>query len=421
MIPYVKLLPRRIKKHGWRLNMRLRQGDGRTRLQWMSMMSVLIRVSLYFTPENNLLTGNSEPTAESIQLDLTQQEGTNGVVTGSISWLASGIKLRSAQYVYFTPFHILQLSNTLKYRLSLQSEVRRLGKNISVEDQLKLYDKRHRLQTRIDTFILEGKAYLPSSDEEEEGGNFQLSSMVWEDDEEADEEDEEPHPVVDPDSNATYPERQVLPLPSSYSISENSPALLWNLAEQEFELEKGQANDTLHKLRLAIAHKSFLYRHKVRKASSYAQRNRAYDDVRTYSTLISYHADVYSACWRTLVALRANEETLEKYKILKKEDLKVDTAVVNPNERGQRNYQMSWIWGVSELDSTESPQWLDEGKQIQQFVICHLSYPLQFIVSIFSEHGQECSGGVRRKVFFSRRLFGHSYTSGIRHHNGISV
>ena len=56
-----------------------------------------------------------------------------------------------------------------------------------MEDQLKLYDKRHRLQTRIDTFILEGKAYLPSSDEEEEGGNFQLSSMVWEDDEEADE------------------------------------------------------------------------------------------------------------------------------------------------------------------------------------------------------------------------------------------
>ena len=176
-------------------------------------MSVLIRVSLYFTPGNNSLTGNSEPTAASIQLDLTQQEETNGVVTGSISWLASGIKLRSAQYVCFTPFHILQLSNTLKYRLSLQSEVRRLGKNISVEDQLKLYDKRHRLQTRIDTFILEGKAYLPSSEEEEEGGNFQLSSMVWEDDEEADEEDEEPHPVVDPDSNATYPERQVLPLP----------------------------------------------------------------------------------------------------------------------------------------------------------------------------------------------------------------
>ena len=122
-----------------------------------------------------------------------------------------------------------------------------------------------------------------------------------------------------------------------------------------------------------------------------------------------------------MVALRANEETLEKYKVLKKEDLKVDTAVVNPNERGQRNYQMSWIWGVSELDSTESPQWLDEGKQIQQFVICHLSYPLQFIVSIFSEHGQECSGGVRKKVFFSQRLFGHSYTSGIRHHDGISV
>ena len=103
--------------------------------------------------------------------------------------------------------------------------------------------------------------------------------MVWEDDEENSGDDNEPHPVIDSDSNAAYPERQVLPLPSSHSISENSLTLLRNLVEQEMELEKGQANDALHKLQLAIAHKSFLYQHKVRKASSYAQQNQAYDDV----------------------------------------------------------------------------------------------------------------------------------------------
>ena len=176
-----------------------------------------------------------------------------------------------SEYLYFT--------NTLICRLSLQSEVRRLGKNISVEDQLKLYDKRHRLQSRIDAFILESKAFLPSDSDDEEGWNSQISSVVWEDDEENSGDDNEPHPVIDSDSNAAYPERQVLSLPSSYSISKNSLALLWNLAEQKMKLEKGQANDALHKLQLAIAHKSFLYWHKVRKASSYAQWNWVYDDV----------------------------------------------------------------------------------------------------------------------------------------------
>ena len=71
---------------------------------------------------------------------------------------------------------------------------------------------------------------------------------MWKDDEENSGDDNEPHPVIDSDSNAAYPERQVLPLPSSYSVSEYSPALLRNLAEQKMELEKGQANDALHKL-----------------------------------------------------------------------------------------------------------------------------------------------------------------------------
>ena len=64
------------------------------------------------------------------------------------------------------------------------------------------------------------------------------------------------------------------------------------------------------------------------------------------------------------MALGADMEILGKYRVLTKEDLKIDTVVVNPNERGQRNYQMSWIWGVSEPDESESPQWLNEGEYI---------------------------------------------------------
>lgn len=249
--------------------------------------------------------------------------------------------------------------------MSLQSQVRRLGKHISVEDQLKIYEKRHRLQSRIDAFVTEGQNILRSDADDTSTLPAPVTARIWEDEDRVpvDETDDTSHnPTVDPESDAIYPEWQILPLPSSRSITAESPKLLRDLAEMQLQLEQGQANDALHKLRLAIGHKSFLYRYKVRRAPNYDSRTRAYDDVRSFQTVISTHADVYSACRQAMIALHADEDTMRIYQVLKREDLRTDTAVVNPNERGQRNNEMSWIWGVANPETASSPEWMEECK-----------------------------------------------------------
>lgn len=228
-------------------------------------------------------------------------------------------------------------------------------------------EKRRRLQTRIDEFVSQGEKLLvdftattPATlsapvvasewdgDEDSSGQASSLSSAG----------------SVDPEDSSVYPELQTLSLPSTQSITPLSPPHLRILVDWQLQLEQGQANDALHKLRLAIGHKSFLFREKVRKAENYDKRTRAYDDVRNFQMVISHHADVYSACRQAMIDLGADEEAMKPYQELKKEHLKTDTAVVNPNERGQRNYKLSWIWGLHDPDSQETPEWLDECEYI---------------------------------------------------------
>ncbi len=84
----------------------------------------------------------------------------------------------------------------------------------------------------------------------------------------------------------------MLSLPSSQNLTTDSPKLLQDLAEVQLELEKGQANDALHKSRLAIGHKSFLYRYKIRRAPNYNSHTHAYNDVRSFQNVISAHTDM---------------------------------------------------------------------------------------------------------------------------------
>lgn len=140
--------------------------------------------------------------------------------------------------------------------------------------------------------------------------------------------------------------------------------LLRTLMGHELELQIGHANDALHKLRLAIGHKSFFYRKNVRPARNYDTRTRAYSQVRSFDISISQHANVYTACKRSMVALGANPQTLQRYQDLKPEHLRADTTVINPNERGHRNDRMAWIWGSHDPQTQDSPEWMRECKSI---------------------------------------------------------
>lgn len=85
--------------------------------------------------------------------------------------------------------------------------------------------------------------------------------------------------------NALPPEQQQIPLPSTFG-SAACAGRLKHLARVELSLRKGQANDALHALRMAIGQKSFVYWSKIRKNSTssnsnYKKRLRNSTDART--------------------------------------------------------------------------------------------------------------------------------------------
>ena len=81
------------------------------------------------------------------------------------------------------------------------------------------------------------------------------TSTQWADDDEGDEGGN--------GAEIIKPEEKTLFIPSSLSMVDLQRLGLSAIAKQELELRKGQANDTLEQLRLALGYKSLLFRKDV--------------------------------------------------------------------------------------------------------------------------------------------------------------
>ena len=80
-----------------------------------------------------------------------------------------------------------------------------------------------------------------------------------------DEVDEDPS---DDEDEAQPPERMQLMMPSSVHRDDVVGLGLEDLIAQELELQKGQVNDALEKLHVALAHTSLLWQTKVQTANT---------------------------------------------------------------------------------------------------------------------------------------------------------
>src|ERR1700676_130504 len=97
-------------------------------------------------------------------------------------------------------------------------------------------------------------------DEEEEGGGGE--------DEEREEDGEDNEISAVNDEEEESPERMQLMMPSSLNATDIIHLGEEDLGPQGLELRKGQANDALERLRLALAHKVLLWRTKVHAANT---------------------------------------------------------------------------------------------------------------------------------------------------------
>ena len=130
-------------------------------------------------------------------------------------------------------------------------------------------------------------------------------------------------------------------------------------------------NDCLQGIRTAIAYKSLLYRTKVRKAGSYRNKLRSFDEIRTTDDGLMKHVRVYGQSRKAaerlfeevpvtpeLIAQRTQFFT--RYKDLRREDLGVTTAVLEQFTHSLRNIHSSWIWHVEDSNASQNATWLQE-------------------------------------------------------------
>jgi hypothetical protein len=93
-----------------------------------------------------------------------------------------------------------------------------------------------------------------------------------------------------------------------------------------------------------ISKKLFLYSDVIQKAPRKGVRTWVRGTVKNINTQILFHCQVYSNCQARLIALGADDATLQQYCELKKEDIKASTAILTPNTPGSTSLQLSWIW-----------------------------------------------------------------------------
>jgi hypothetical protein len=178
-------------------------------------------------------------------------------------------------------------------------------------------------------------------------------------------DDEEPHDNILPQQtpggqaaaagdDVPLPEQRFIALPSN-----SGPRHVAHRAE-ELKLRITQAEKCLQALRDAIADKSFQYSHVIRVAARKSVNTRARATIARLNNKITYHARVYCRCRKAMAALDAGDAMLQKYQILLKEHLRSSAALLNPNEPGSTQVQLSWIWKTADGGPHQTPDALRE-------------------------------------------------------------
>jgi ribosomal protein L31E len=214
------------------------------------------------------------------------------------------------------------------------------------EDKKTFYDRRNQLQSRIDDFHQKiqnlfsnsdwGTINFPCPSTEDEAG-----SDEWLDDDEC-------------------PEKSRLLMPSALGKDECKKIGWEKMMKQELELRIGQAEHALEKLRLTLGHKTVVYVVEARKAKSQATKTRSRSAVKQADKIIDKHWNIYQLAYQAILKLDASKNILQKFRPLKKEDLRVNTDVTEENRIGQRSDVLAWFW--KQGDGNSDNKWMNEGK-----------------------------------------------------------
>ncbi|KAF8170801.1 hypothetical protein BJ912DRAFT_860947 [Pholiota molesta] len=115
-------------------------------------------------------------------------------------------------------------------------------------------------------------------------------------------------------------------------------------ANVELQIRKNQAMTDLNLIHDLVADMSFRWTEDVRKGSRKEVRTRGRAALKDREKALSLRCQIYTRCRSRLVALGADPQTLQQFRVLTKADTKCSTAVLTPNMPGSTTVKLSWIW-----------------------------------------------------------------------------
>ena len=325
----------------------------------------------------------SVPSWAEILLELTEKEISKSGNKGHAAWLASGLKIQEIQYGFGSFLIKSPDFDTNKIcRLSLQALVRKNGSHPTPDQKRDIALKRSRLQDKVDAFQKQAGTILHtvSNDADDSWGEDYTRETytgaefdgVGEEEEEGDggpgSAAEEPYQTQllrnSPPDGHINAEHISLHLPSYIGRSWCDTNAAEDLATAELRLREGQLNDSLHQIRIALGHKSYLFRNDVRPARTQRLKTRAWGEVHAVESTVQHHARVYNRARKSMVDLGAEASLLDRYKVLQCQDLRTDTTVIAPNVRGQRNKSLPWFWSMDVQRDAEVGAWMNDCRHI---------------------------------------------------------
>ncbi|KAH9011266.1 hypothetical protein EDB85DRAFT_1847414, partial [Lactarius pseudohatsudake] len=279
------------------------------------------------------------PSRAAIQQQLMAEESGDNTIRGQTSWISCGIKIQETQ-------------------LAIRYQLRSQGSRLTMEDEQILENKRTRLQKLIEMFERQADAFLlchqPMDD-------IPVSSMgdyaEYDHVDDMDDSGVSGSSLTDPSGNyqrthasnesgTECPNAEDIPLllPSTLGWEWCLNHGVKSLALKESKLRYAQANDSIHKMRIALGFKSALFRTQVRNARTQKPKTCAWTAVDSVDTTVREHARNYCMARDAYLKVHQTSEKSLELPPLRITDLRVNTAVLGAAQVGQRNTQLPWIW-----------------------------------------------------------------------------
>ncbi|KAG1844776.1 hypothetical protein F4604DRAFT_1937331 [Suillus subluteus] len=284
---------------------------------------------------------NKAPTMAEIRLKLTESENDDTRHPGTVSWLITGINLEDLQD-------------------ALRADIRQLPSDATSAQKTSIEEKRQRLAARIAKFHETADAMTAGMDldigtvhsDDPRFCRTDNDGTEW-----VDVSDEEISEDIDEE---ILTEEMGIWMPSSVS-QHNGTLGLGPLQAEELELRKGQANDCLENLRMALGHKALIYRQYFRSADSTWAGTRSKQEARRCQLKIDKYVRSYQRARSAMECLGMEEATLGSiYREIMPSELSIDKEVTEENRFGQGSDRLAWFWRVNNANEGQEDAWMDE-------------------------------------------------------------